>query len=665
MTRLLSAVALFLALVPARAAEPDVAALDKLVAEAVAEFEVPGAAVAVVKDDQVVYLKGVGVRKKGDPEPVAPDTVFAIASCSKAFTATGVALLVADGKMGWDDPVRKHLDWFRLADPAADREVTVRDLLCHRTGMPRHDMLWAGTDLATEDYVRAYGKAKPSTSFRSTWEYANVPFTTAGLASGKAAGADWPALMRTRVFEPLGMKSTYTMARDALANPDHAIPHNRHPDGTIGPVARADVDSVRAAGSINSSARDMAQWLRLQLADGAIDKKRLLPANALTETKTAQMVVRREGRWKVFFPDKATRHLSYGLGWFVHDYRGHFAVSHGGTLDGFRAQVVLIPDQKLGVVVFGNLTPSSFPEALSKSLIDKVLGLPSEDWNAHYKGQDRQTELTRLSDLKRKEANRKKDTKPSLDLAGYSGTYEEPAYGKAEVAAETHGLKVRWGRLTMKLAHHHFDTFTGTVTGSPDDVVRYQRQTFDIQFRLGTNGDVEGMKFLDQEFRRTKSPARFDVLIRGGTVYDGTGGAPRRADVGLRGDRVAAVGDLSGATGKTVIDAKGLAVTPGFINMLSWSNESLLADGKSQSEIRQGVTTQIMGESESMGPLNEAMKKRIKAEQGDIKFDIEWTTLSEYLNFLERKGVSQNVASFIGASTIREHVLGRENKKPT
>src|SRR5205823_6298685 len=158
---------------------------------------------------------------------------------------------------------------------------------------------------------------------------------TAGLASGHANGSDWPTLMRTRIFEPLGMKTTYCSAREALANPDHAIPHNRHPDGRITPVARENVDSVRAAGSINASVRDLAQWLRFQLADGKIDDKRVIPASVLKETRTAQMVVRQEGRWKTFFPEKSTHHLNYGLGWFVHDYRGQFANSHGGTLDGF------------------------------------------------------------------------------------------------------------------------------------------------------------------------------------------------------------------------------------------------------------------------------------------------------------------------------------------
>jgi N-acyl-D-amino-acid deacylase len=157
----------------------------------------------------------------------------------------------------------------------------------------------------------------------------------------------------------------------------------------------------------------------------------------------------------------------------------------------------------------------------------------------------------------------------------------------------------------------------------------------------------------------------YDVLIRGGTVYDGSGKAPKRADVAIKGDRVAAVGDLGGADAKLVIDAKGLAVAPGFINMLSWSTDSLVHDGRGQSEIRQGVTTEIMGEGWSWGPLSDDIKKRMKAEQTHIKYDVEWTTLSEYLLFLERKGVSHNVASFVGATTVREYVLGNDNKKPT
>ena len=160
-------------------------------------------------------------------------------------------------------------------------------------------------------------------------------------------------------------------------------------------------------------------------------------------------------------------------------------------------------------------------------------------------------------------------------------------------------------------------------------------------------------------------PADYDFIIRGGTVYDGTGGTVIKADVAIKGDRIAAIGNLAGKNGTTVIDAHGLAVAPGFINMLSWSNESLIKDGRSQSELRQGVTTQIMGEGDSMGPLNDRIKRRIIAEQKDIKYDIKWNTLAEYLTYLEKRGVSQNVASFLGATTVREYVIGLEDKAPT
>jgi N-acyl-D-amino-acid deacylase len=155
-------------------------------------------------------------------------------------------------------------------------------------------------------------------------------------------------------------------------------------------------------------------------------------------------------------------------------------------------------------------------------------------------------------------------------------------------------------------------------------------------------------------------PPLFDVVIRGGTVYDGTGAPGRRADVGIRGDRIAAVGDLAGAQAPTIVDANGLAVAPGFINMLSWATESLLVDGRSQGDIRQGVTLEIFGEGSSMGPLNDAMKKRMVEQMGDVKYEITWTSLAEYLAVLERRGISTNVASFVGATTVREHVIGLE-----
>jgi N-acyl-D-amino-acid deacylase len=649
---------------------PDEATLDKLIAEAVSKFEVPGAAVVIVKDDKVVYVKGFGVRKLGEPALVTPDTIFAIASCSKAFTTTGIAMLVADGKMKWDDKVTQHVDWFHLSDPSADREVTLRDLVSHRTGMPRHDMLWVSSTLTAEEYIRAYGKAKKSTSFRSSFEYANIPFTTAGFASGKVAGSDWSTFTNARIFDPLGMKSTYCSAEEAMKQEDFATPHNRHLDGKVGPVYRASVDSVRAAGSINSTVRDLGQWLRFHLADGKLDGKQLIPAKHLKETRTPQMVIRQQGSWVNTFPEKFTRHISYGLGWFISEYRGHLCNSHGGTLDGFRAQTMLFPEEKLGIVVLGNLTPSYFTEAMTKAIADRYLGLPQEDWVKFYKDLEKKRADEFTKEIKDREGKKKPNTKPSLELKSYAGHYKHPAYGPAEVVVGEKGLELKWGGFGLRLDHYHFDGFTGYVITPANQTSRFERDFFPVQFKLNDAGEVTEMEFMDQGFEITKqttstTPTSFDLLIRDGTLYDGSGQLPRKGDIAIKGDRVVALGDLKEATAKKVIDAKGMAVAPGFINMLSWSNESLLADGKGQSEIRQGVTTQIMGEGWSMGPLSDTLKKQMQAGQADIKYPVEWNTLSEYLYFLERRGVSHNVASYVGATTIREYVLGDSNKKPT
>ena len=496
--------ALLLAPAPARAAEFDPKPIDELVERAISEFRVPGAAVVVVRDDRVVYLKGFGVREQGSAERVTPDTVFAIASCTKAFTATLVAMLADEGKLKWDDKVHDHLDYFRLSDPAADREVTLRDLLCHRTGMPRHDMLWAGQAGDSEAVIRRWCRGKPSTSFRSTWEYANVPFTTAAVVAGKLAATDWPTLTRRRIFDPLGMAASGCTGREAVAAADHATPHYLALDGTIRPIPWDNLDSARGAGSVHSTARDLGHWLRFQLAGGTFDGKRLVSEKALRETHTPQMLVRQEGRWAVFFPPKSTKFLGYGLGWFVHDHRGERCVSHGGTLTGFRAQCMLAPDRKAGVFVVANLRPSGFTEAVAKGAIDHLLGLPAEDWVKHYKDAQEKDDADAKAARKKREAARKPDTKPSLPPKEYAGAYDEPAYGRATVTAAGDALTLKWGKFALRLDHHHFDTFTAVPVEPRDEVFSFDRGTMEASFRLGADGAVESLTLFGQEFRRVK-----------------------------------------------------------------------------------------------------------------------------------------------------------------
>lgn len=479
--------------------------LDAVVESALKGFQAPGAAVVVVQDDRVVYLKGFGGKKKDADDPVTADTVFPIASCSKAFTSTLVAMLVDEGTLAWDDKVHKHLDSFRLSDELADRDVTIRDLLSHRTGMPRHDMLWAGLTTDTHELIKRWGRGKPSSSFRSTWEYSNVPFTTAGVIAAKAMKSDWAAAARKRIFDPLGMRASSATAKEGQAASDHATPHYFGFDKSISPIAWDEIDHAGGAGCVNSTARDMGQWLRFQLAGGRAGDKRLVAEKVLKETHSPQMVVKPEGPFATYFPTRAGKFTNYGLGWFVHDYRGHVCLSHGGTLTGFRAQVMLVPDKKIGVCVLCNLRPSFVTEAVAKSALDQLLGLPAENWVKFHKDAlatlDFQTALNR----KKREAARKADTKPSLEPKAYAGKYDEPAYGRAEVRERDGALTVAWGRFTFRLDHHHFDTFTAIPIEPKDEVFSFDRTTFDAHFRLGTDGEVESLKLFDQEFKRVKA----------------------------------------------------------------------------------------------------------------------------------------------------------------
>ncbi|HSQ56055.1 MAG TPA: serine hydrolase [Gemmata sp.] len=492
--------AFFFFALPARAAEFDAKPLDAAIERAMKEMDVPGAAVVVVKDDSVIYLKAFGVKEKGKSDRVTTETVFPIASCSKAFTSTLIAMLVDEGKLNWDDRVHDRLDFFRLSDELADRDVTIRDLLCHRTGMPRHDMLWSGLSCDTTELIRLWGKGRPSTSFRSTWEYSNVPFTTAGVIAGKIEKSTWADAIEKRIFKPLGMKSSSCTWKSGFSCPDHATPHYYAFDKSIAPVKWDEIDHAGGAGCINSTATDLAQWLRFQIAEGKFGKKQLVSTRAMRETHTAQMLFRPEGPFALYFPKRAGRFHAYGLGWFVHDYRGFDCVSHGGTLTGIRTECMLVPEKKLGVFVLCNVRPSLFPEAVAKTALDQLLGLPAEDWVKDGKASLATFDFLIALRKNKRDNERKPDTKPSLPLKDYVGSFAERAYGRAEVTLDKDKLMVKWGRLAFRLDHYHFDTFTAIPIAPKDEIESFDRTTLDVQFRLGTNGKVEGMRFLDQEF---------------------------------------------------------------------------------------------------------------------------------------------------------------------
>jgi CubicO group peptidase (beta-lactamase class C family) len=492
----LALAAVLLAAPLASAAAPEAAAVDAIVAEALRAWGAPGMAVAAVRDDKAVYLKGAGVRERGKAEAVTPDTLFAIGSCTKAFTATALALLVDEGKAAWDDPVRKHLPTFRLADPLADREVTLRDLLCHRTGLARHDLLWYRAPWPVEESVRRMAYLEQRHSFRATFEYNNLAYLAAGLAVGGAAKEPWHDFVRKRLFTPLGMKGAVFTPSEAL-KADHATPHRLGAGGKAEPMAwYPDDRQIRASGSIKAGVRDLSQWLRLQLAGGMLDGRRVVSEAALAETHTPQVVLppdRRRAR-----ATGATQ-VSYGLGWQITDYRGHAVLLHGGAVDGFRALIVLLPKDRLGVVLLCNLDETEVVSAAAYALLDHLLGLPKKDWNAHFRRQRDAAKSAGQERLRQRLAARQPGTKPSREVDAYAGTYTEPAYGAVQVTQDGPALALRWSSFRVPLKHFHYDTFVvpeQTARG-PDHLSNEP-----AVFALDGEGEVKTLRFLGRTFTR-------------------------------------------------------------------------------------------------------------------------------------------------------------------
>jgi len=469
---------------------PPSADIDAIMRDALKTWQVPGAALAIVQGDRIIYLKGFGLAKVDSKELVAPDTVFAIGSCTKSFTSAALAMLADEGKIAWDDPVRKHVPFFHLADPLADANVTLRDLLCHRTGVGNHDLLWYRAPWGLEAMIRKVGRLQPEHSFRSAFEYQTILYATAGYAAGAAAHGTWAELVQRRLFDPLEMTSATVTTTAAARKGQRATPHRRQ-DGRIVPMPWYEIGEPNPAGSINASARDLAHWIQFQLADGAYQGKRLVSAGNLSETRTPQFALRLEGGTRAMHPD--TLQLSYAMGWVVLDHGGHLLNMHGGAIDGFRAQFTLAPRAKLGFVLLHNMEGTMMNIAVSNALIDRFLGLPSRDWNAYYGDLEKRQEAARQAAQRSFQERRRPGTRPSRELPAYVGAYEDPAYGTARVTLEDGKLAWHWSTFDCPLEHYHFDTFTAIHP----HLIRAQ-----VVFMLDGDGNVSAFQALGREFRR-------------------------------------------------------------------------------------------------------------------------------------------------------------------
>jgi CubicO group peptidase (beta-lactamase class C family) len=339
--------------------------LDKLAEQLEAarvEAHIPGMSIAIVKDDEVVWSRGFGLADVAAERPAEADTIYAIGSTTKAFTATLIGMLVDEGKAGWDDPVTKYLPYFDLAvrsdDPKA--ECTLRDLLSHRHGFARMGLLWFRSGLSREDVLRTAAGAEPWDDFRAGFHYCNVTYLAAGQAAGVAAGSTWDELMVERIFKPLHMDSSTLSVAQAQLDPRLAQGYKWvDSDGEVELEPMVPLDAIAPAGSVNSNVLDMAAWLRLQMGEGQFDGARLISSERITETWQPQIEIA-DG-------------MSYGLGWMLHEHHGRRVVEHGGNIDGFSAQVGFMPEENLGYVLLMNLGVASLQQASLGMVFDALL----------------------------------------------------------------------------------------------------------------------------------------------------------------------------------------------------------------------------------------------------------------------------------------------------
>ncbi len=427
------------------------------VRDAMKAWKVPGIAIAVVRNDTVVLAEGYGVRTIGERDRVDEQTLFAIGSASKAFTAAAVGMLVDDGELRWEDPATKYLPGFQLYDPYVTREITVRDLLTHRSGLERGDLMWYGTSYDREEIIRRVRYLEPSWSLRSTFGYQNIMYVAAGEVASHVTGKRWDDVIRDRIFAPLGMTSSLTSIVPLEGLPNVATPHAEI-DDKVHAIPYRNIDNVGAAGSINSHVVDMSKWLRLQLGNGKFDGEQLISTGTAAELHTPQTIIRREGLWGLVHPE--SHFLSYGLGWFLADYKGRKLVHHGGNIDGMSALVAMLPEEKTGLVILTNMDGSLLTYALMYRLFDGYLGAEPKDWSGDFlkivEGLEAQAEAAQ----KKHEEQRVKGTEPSLALSKYAGVYADSMYGSVLVNAEDDGLVVRYGSaLVGDLEHWHYDTF--------------------------------------------------------------------------------------------------------------------------------------------------------------------------------------------------------------
>lgn len=433
------------------------AGIDTTIERILKEWHAAGCAIAVVEKNKVIYSKGFGYKDYEKKSPVTENTLFAIGSCSKAFTASLMGILQKEGKLDIDKPVHQYLPELEFHSNDLTNHVTIRDMMTHRTGLPRHDYSWYGSTVPRDSLLFRIRYLEPSAALREKWQYNNFMFLAQGVVAEKLYGKKWEDIVREKIFQPLDMKNSNFSVNDLQKAPDFTYGYKEVKDSVL-KMDYMNIDPIGPAGSINSSAHEMANWMKAWINGGQFNGKEVIPATYVQQAISSQMVV----PGGLPSPETPDIHGSgYGFGWFVSSYRGHYLVQHGGNIDGFSANTGFYPTDSIGIVVLVNQNGSPVPSIIRNIISDRIFGIKSKNYSRMLKDAIAKNKAANISKGNTDSLHKKHGTKPSHALNDYTGRFHHPGYGFISIKNLRDTLRVEYNSSKGKifLDHYHYDIF--------------------------------------------------------------------------------------------------------------------------------------------------------------------------------------------------------------
>jgi len=452
--------------------------LDGFVAKMLAEWAVPGTALCIVKDGKLLYAKGYGVKDLKTNAPVTANTLFGIASCSKSFTAACLSILADEGKLDWNKPVKDYMPDFQLYDEYVTRTLTARDLVSHRSGLPRHDYVWVSAPLNRKEMFDRLKYLPLNKPVYAQYQYNNLMYMAAGVLIERLSGKSWEEFMREKILDPINMKTTVLTYPEMLESTDYSLSYSDEKDPKKEAGFDSNVDGIGPAGAIKANVTEMANWLILQLNKGNAEGKTIVSEKNLNENHTPLAVVQpAEAKYaELGFG-------TYGMGWTLNTYRGHQRRQHGGSIEGYRSQMTVFPNDNLAIFITTNtgLVGYNFVSTITNYIADIYLEKTTIDWNSRFRKDFIEAKQKAAKTKIDNETQRQKDTKPTHTLASYTGTYEHPAYGTLTVSLDNDSLKAEFHTEKINLRHYHYDIFE--ALGDWDNIK--------FKFLMNAKGDID------------------------------------------------------------------------------------------------------------------------------------------------------------------------------